>query len=72
MNTIVMFNLSWKTNTLLPVVWNYASYWNRNHVNRFEDYYATTTPIVEKPKLKVLKFISSIDIFRSIVGVVVA
>ena len=39
-----MFNLSVKKNTLLPVVWVYASYGNRTHVNGLEVCYATTTP----------------------------
>ena len=43
-HTIVMFNLSLKLNTLLPVVWVYASYKNRTHVNRLEGCYANTTP----------------------------
>ena len=43
-HTIVMFNLSLKLNTFLPVVWVYASYLNRTHVNSLEGVYATTTP----------------------------
>ena len=35
-HTIVKFNLSLKTNTLLPPVWVYASYGNRTHVNSLE------------------------------------
>ena len=42
-HTIVMFNLSLKLNTLWPVVWVYASYGNRTHVNSLERCYATTT-----------------------------
>ena len=45
-HTIVKFNLSLKTNTLLPVVWVYASYVNRTHVNSLEGCYATTTPMM--------------------------
>ena len=44
MHTIVMFNLSLKLNTFLLVVWVYASYGNRTHVNSLEGGYATTTP----------------------------
>ena len=43
-HTIVMFNLSLKLDTFLPVVWVYASYLNRTHVNSLEGVYATTTP----------------------------
>ena len=45
-HTIVKLNLSLKTNTLLPVVWVYASYVNRTHVNSLEGCYATTTPMM--------------------------
>ena len=43
-HTIVMFNLFLKLKTFLPVVWVYASYKNRTHVNRLEGCYANTTP----------------------------
>ena len=43
-HTIVMFNLSLKTNTLLPVVWVYTSYGIRTDVNSLEGCYGTTTP----------------------------
>ena len=43
---IVLFNLSLKTNTLLPVVWVYAWYRNRNQVNSLEGCVATTTPTI--------------------------
>ena len=39
-----MFKLSLKLHTILPVVWYYASYGNRTHVNSLEGCYATTTP----------------------------
>ena len=44
MLTIVMFNLFLKLKTFFPVVWVYASYKNRIHVNNLEGGYATTTP----------------------------
>ena len=45
-HTIEKFNLSLKIYTLLPVVWAYASYVNRTHVNSLEGCYATTTPLM--------------------------
>ena len=47
-HTIVKFNLSLKTNTLLPPVWVYASYGNRTHVNSLEGCYAYTTSTMLK------------------------
>ena len=43
-HTIIIFNLSLKRNTLVPVVWVYASYVNRTHANSLVGCYATTTP----------------------------
>ena len=45
-HTIVMFNLSLKLNTLWPVVWVFASYGNRTHVNSLEGCYATTASTI--------------------------
>ena len=53
----VMFNLSLILKTFLPVVWVYASYGNRIHVNCLEGGYATTTPtILRRISIKVMNF----------------
>ena len=57
MHRIVTFNLSRKTNTLLPVVWVFASFGNRTHVNSLDVCYATTTPtILRSCTIKETKF----------------
>ena len=43
-HTIVIFNISLKRNTLLPVVWVYASYVNRIHANSLVGCYINTSP----------------------------
>ena len=56
-HTIVMINLSLKTNTLLPVLWVYASYGNWTHVNSLEGCYATTTPsMLRRLTIEEMKF----------------
>ena len=55
----MLFNLSLKTNTLLPVVCIYESYRNRNHVNSLEGCVATSTPtMLRRYTIKEMTFTS--------------